>query len=320
MIAMAGKGGDNEPPNNNIFIGDLPPDYSEEQLKEVFGTYGTIASCKLLPGAGKNAMLIRFQNLDEAISIKENLNGQVPNGLETPVYINYNNRASKGKGKDDWGKGKEKIGGFGGGYDPYSAGGKGKGGKEWIGMGPPAGKGGDGAAGGGGDPMAMMTAMMALLAGAAGGMGGGGDGGDGGWGADGGKGGKIGGKDGGKDGGKAKGGKGKFTIKGLKKGLEEAGVLTGGESSLLVKGLPNDTADLDLYHIFAPFGAIPAWGCTADVNADGTCKGSGTVCYVEQVSAQTAILTLNGAQMPDGSTLQVSMKAESGGEGGEAWW
>jgi len=252
---------DGEPPNNNIFIGDLPMDVTEEQMRQVFGAYGTMASCKLLPGQknNKSALLIRFENLEEAVWIKENLNGGGPQGLETPVFVNYNNRAGKGsKGKDSG------MGAMGKGWSPYDMMGKGKG------MGKDMGK-----------EMMMMW---------------------GGWG----------GPPWGMDKGK---GKGKYNIKGLKKGLMEANALPGGkymndENAIYVKGLPIDTSDLDLYHIFSSFGAIPAFGCRAMLHEDGSCKGFGFVNFKDQSASQTAIMTLNGTQLPDGSTLQVSVKQD----------
>merc|ERR1719277_2315413 len=114
------------------------------------------------------------------------------------------------------------------------------------------------------------------------------------------------------DKGKGKGkGKGKLSIKGLKQGLLDAGALPGGkysndENALWIGNLPNDTTNEDLYHIFSPFGAIPAYGCRAMTGDDGvTCKGFGFVNFVDQVAAQTAIMTLNGCQMPDGTELIV---------------
>mmetsp|Transcript_90823 Transcript_90823/g.166695 ORF Transcript_90823/g.166695 Transcript_90823/m.166695 type:complete len:318 (-) Transcript_90823:251-1204(-) len=237
-------------PNTNIFIGDLPTDLTEDQLKEIFGTYGAIASTKLITGSGKsgkNAMLVRFIELTDAVWIKENLNGNIPQGLTTPVYVNYNNRTGKGKGKDG-GKDGGKWGG------PYSGDG---GGKGWWGS----------------------PAELAMAS----------------W------------------GGKGKGSKGFQNIFSLKEGLIEAGSLPEGKwqtdmHAVYVHGLPNDTSDIDLYHIFSPFGAIPAYGCRAMMNDDGSCKGFGFVNFIDAISAEMAIMSLNGTQLPNGKTLTVSMK------------
>merc|ERR1712039_25650 len=108
--------------------------------------------------------------------------------------------------------------------------------------------------------------------------------------------------------GKGKG-KGKAGgIKGLKMTLKTSGALPGGkwandENALFVGGLPSDTTTTDLYEIFAHFGS---------------CKGIGFVNFTDQSVAQTAIMSLNGATMPDGTTLKVSTKQPSkGGDGGK---
>merc|ERR1719401_816221 len=121
--------------------------------------------------------------------------------------------------------------------------------------------------------------------------------------------------------GKGKGkGKGKGGgIKNLKMSLVTAGALPGGkwandENALFVGGLPPDTTTDDLYEIFTPFGAIPSGGCKAMVDPEsGTCKGIGFVNFLEMTAAQTAIMSLNGAAMPDGTMLKVSVKKEGGG-------
>merc|ERR1712048_761184 len=86
--------------------------------------------------------------------------------------------------------------------------------------------------------------------------------------------------------------------------------------AIWIGGLPYDTTDLDLYQIFAAFGAIPSNGVRAMLNDDGSCKGFGFVNYIDPTHAQTAIATLNGTQMPDGSVIQVKVKAQPTGQKG----
>merc|ERR1719254_106951 len=106
----------------------------------------------------------------------------------------------------------------------------------------------------------------------------------------------------------------------MKMTLQSSGALPGGkwandENALFVGGLPQDTTTEDLYEIFAPFGAIPSRGCKAMMNDWGGCKGIGFVNYMDANAAQTAIMSLNGATSPDGTTLKVSVKQQGGGKG-----
>mmetsp|Transcript_27873 Transcript_27873/g.64970 ORF Transcript_27873/g.64970 Transcript_27873/m.64970 type:complete len:139 (-) Transcript_27873:76-492(-) len=115
-----------------------------------------------------------------------------------------------------------------------------------------------------------------------------------------------------------KGGKGvSCTIKVLHDGLVQSECLPGGtgyvnnENALYIANLPADTADVDLYRIFAPFGAIAPKGARAMLNPDGSCKGIGFVNFLEPMAAEAAVLTLNGTWMPDGTSLTVKCKTPS---------
>mmetsp|Transcript_11391 Transcript_11391/g.28749 ORF Transcript_11391/g.28749 Transcript_11391/m.28749 type:complete len:280 (+) Transcript_11391:104-943(+) len=83
------------------------------------------------------------------------------------------------------------------------------------------------------------------------------------------------------------------------------------ECTVYVKNLPLDASDIDLYKLFAPFGAIAPTGVKAMMDPDGTCQGIGFVDYIDPNCAQTAITTLNGFALPDGSCLHVSGKLPS---------
>ena len=89
------------------------------------------------------------------------------------------------------------------------------------------------------------------------------------------------------------------------------------ESTLFISGLPYDCTDVDLYKIFSPFGAITPSGVHTKPGEQGAiCKGYGSVNFLEASSAQEAITTLNGTQMPDGKVLRVSVQ-QGKGDGGE---
>merc|ERR1712060_952215 len=98
-------------------------------LKTIFGTYGTVTWSKVFDGKGKptKAAIVEFGDIEEAKWVVENLNGNIPQGLSTPVQVAFK-AAKKGKG---FGKGKDF--GKGKGFSPYE-GGKSLGGK-WGGKG-----------------------------------------------------------------------------------------------------------------------------------------------------------------------------------------
>merc|ERR1712232_1241794 len=101
--------------------------------------------------------------------------------------------------------------------------------------------------------------------------------------------------------------------------IKKQGLLGGGgpvpnECQVYVRNLPCDTTDADLYRLFAPFGAIAPTGAKALQNEDGSCKGIGFVDFAEASCAETAIATLSNFALPDGSSIQVSVKM--GGKGG----
>mmetsp|Transcript_127668 Transcript_127668/g.361304 ORF Transcript_127668/g.361304 Transcript_127668/m.361304 type:complete len:269 (+) Transcript_127668:67-873(+) len=81
------------------------------------------------------------------------------------------------------------------------------------------------------------------------------------------------------------------------------------ENSLYITGLPYNTTNLDLYKIFAPFGAIPATGVKAALGPDGTCSGVGFVDFNDPACAQLAMETLNGTGLPDGVFLTITNKS-----------
>jgi len=282
-------------PSDNIYVADLPDDIDEARLGAVFGAYGTIKSSRLLPGPGRCGALIQYTTQEEAAWVVENLNGNIAQGLDFPIKVNFA-RPPVGESKGER-------------FSPYGGGGKGCcGGKApaawdrnsweqgsfdtpaattWGSKGGGAGKGG-----GVGGPWAngevpswaagwdfMMKPRQSYRDNNA--------------------------------------GKGKFlppqTAAGFKKSLVTTGILPGGkmgrdENALYIGGLPSDTTDKDLYEIFACFGAIVISGVHALTNEDGSCRGIGFVNYQDNAAAQFAIASLNGTQLPDGNRLKVAIK------------
>eukprot|EP00927_Polykrikos_kofoidii_P017711 TRINITY_DN18088_c0_g1_i1.p1 TRINITY_DN18088_c0_g1~~TRINITY_DN18088_c0_g1_i1.p1 ORF type:complete len:268 (+),score=39.69 TRINITY_DN18088_c0_g1_i1:121-804(+) len=73
----------------------------EGTLQSIFGAYGAIKRCKLLQKSpsGNHAAIIEFDSQEEATWIVDNLNGNIPQGLEEPIVVRYkeDNRGSYGK-------------------------------------------------------------------------------------------------------------------------------------------------------------------------------------------------------------------------------
>eukprot|EP00448_Togula_jolla_P008041 CAMPEP_0170597044 /NCGR_PEP_ID=MMETSP0224-20130122/15485_1 /TAXON_ID=285029 /ORGANISM="Togula jolla, Strain CCCM 725" /LENGTH=284 /DNA_ID=CAMNT_0010921465 /DNA_START=54 /DNA_END=908 /DNA_ORIENTATION=+ len=125
-------------PSDNLFIADLansltPDDMTEAKLREIFEAYGTVSSIRPMP---PGAALVRFATQDEATWVRDNLDGNIPQGLTSPVSVKYANSGAKGTwGKSDgqWGKGDGQAkGAWSSPYDGKGAAkgkGKGKGGK-----------------------------------------------------------------------------------------------------------------------------------------------------------------------------------------------
>merc|ERR1719174_3035350 len=76
---------------------------TEDYVREIFGAYGQISSLKVLEtpaGADNSACLVRFREVAQATWLVDNLNGNIPKGLSTPVTVRYANAGpAKGDGK-----------------------------------------------------------------------------------------------------------------------------------------------------------------------------------------------------------------------------
>mmetsp|Transcript_57062 Transcript_57062/g.167068 ORF Transcript_57062/g.167068 Transcript_57062/m.167068 type:complete len:251 (+) Transcript_57062:73-825(+) len=103
---------------DNLYISDLPAGIDEPTLQQIFGAYGTIMSCKVLPQkmpGQKGAALVRFASQQEATWIVDNLNGNMPEGLSEPVAVKYAMNTPGGKdGGYGKGYGKDGKGGWAG--------------------------------------------------------------------------------------------------------------------------------------------------------------------------------------------------------------
>ncbi|CAJ1399109.1 unnamed protein product [Effrenium voratum] len=88
------------PPRDNLYIKGLPDGCTDDYMRQIFGQYANVLSCKVLPaapGKGDAAGYIRFASVEEAKYILETLNGNIPQGLQTPLSIKYaGDRAGSG--------------------------------------------------------------------------------------------------------------------------------------------------------------------------------------------------------------------------------
>ncbi|CAK0809119.1 unnamed protein product [Prorocentrum cordatum] len=123
-----------EPEASNVLvISSLPSGIDEKMVKQVLGPYGGIRFLTMQPH--QRAARITFSDAGEAKWIRENLDGNIPEGLTEPVAVRYAPTAAAprpavtgggGCGGGDgggWGGGGKGGGGKGGGgYSPYGGG------------------------------------------------------------------------------------------------------------------------------------------------------------------------------------------------------
>eukprot|EP00930_Biecheleria_cincta_P017811 TRINITY_DN14057_c0_g1_i1.p1 TRINITY_DN14057_c0_g1~~TRINITY_DN14057_c0_g1_i1.p1 ORF type:complete len:257 (+),score=49.22 TRINITY_DN14057_c0_g1_i1:95-865(+) len=248
----------NLPPSDNLFMADLPEGITEDMLRQVFSSYGTVRDCKVIGSntPGTSAALVRFASVQEGEWIVANLNGRIPEGLMAPVVVRFS--SSKG------GKGKGKVAAR---PAPYHA---------TATVVPPR--------------IPAMPVSRGPVLETRGGVA----------------------MAGGKGKGKCKDGS---CIRSCTQSLAEQ-TLPGGAkcpndgNTVFVAGLPRDTTNLEMYHMFSPFGAIAYKGCTASLDKmTGDCIGIGFVNYLDHDAALAAITALNGLQ-PQGciKPLEVKLK------------
>lgn len=108
MSGMGGKGssgyGKAGPPGRNdpcenLFVTGLPPEIDERGLRELFTYYGTVVRCKVLPNKGQmdRAGLVEMIDVGQAAWIVNNLNGNTPAGLTSPIKVVFS-QSQRGKG------------------------------------------------------------------------------------------------------------------------------------------------------------------------------------------------------------------------------
>eukprot|EP00928_Gymnodinium_smaydae_P048605 TRINITY_DN32503_c0_g1_i1.p2 TRINITY_DN32503_c0_g1~~TRINITY_DN32503_c0_g1_i1.p2 ORF type:complete len:316 (-),score=83.09 TRINITY_DN32503_c0_g1_i1:53-1000(-) len=306
---------------HKLFIGCLPPDISEDELRSVFQTYGHLSNVHVMQNSAEKSKLghacafVAYesrQSAEDAIAVLDGKYKIREGGDEVPFLKVSWPRPAGDKGKDGKGKGKDSYGK--GGYDNY--GGYGKGGQDHYGKG-----GHDSYGGGYGKDRHGGKGYEPY-----GGKGGGYDaygkgGGGGGWG---GKGKDAYGGNGGRDdygrdfrGGrddygppKGKGGKGDDYGKGGGKG--------GGKGSedgrLFVGNLPGDIDEEALKYVFSQYGNVERIHLMSGKSKSG--QSCAFVHYSTKDEAETAIATLHEKYeiRPGDGTILVKLASDRKGK------
>eukprot|EP00928_Gymnodinium_smaydae_P039809 TRINITY_DN27118_c0_g1_i1.p1 TRINITY_DN27118_c0_g1~~TRINITY_DN27118_c0_g1_i1.p1 ORF type:complete len:452 (+),score=103.77 TRINITY_DN27118_c0_g1_i1:99-1358(+) len=86
-------------PSENLYIQGLPLELDENLLRSIFQQYGTVTQCKLLdpvPGKADRVALMRMGTVEEATWIVANVHNNIPNGMATPVSVQFSlNKAQR---------------------------------------------------------------------------------------------------------------------------------------------------------------------------------------------------------------------------------
>lgn len=75
---------------DDLHVQGIPNGIDEQTLKAIFSQYGGVAHCQLLdavPGQADRAALLRMNTAAEANWIRDNINGNIPVGLASPLSI-----------------------------------------------------------------------------------------------------------------------------------------------------------------------------------------------------------------------------------------
>jgi len=79
-----------DPPSDTIWVGNLPMASDENFVKAVFAAYGQILRVRLLPVSnGKGAAILQLIDVNEAMWLVENLNGNIAQGLTEPIVVKF---------------------------------------------------------------------------------------------------------------------------------------------------------------------------------------------------------------------------------------
>lgn len=86
-----------------LYVVGLPSGSDEDKVKEIFGKYGTVVSCKVLPPHPQKtaaAAIVSMESAEKAKWVVDNVNGTTPDGLEGPLDIVLKNSGWKSESDD----------------------------------------------------------------------------------------------------------------------------------------------------------------------------------------------------------------------------
>lgn len=136
MAAAPTTQGASETNGDNLYVTGFPTGTSEAEVQRIFQQYGSVISVKVLSSNNDRtdvAAMVRMAEVDQAKWLIDNLDGNIPQGMTTPVNV----KQARPVGSNSWkgyGKG---YGGFGfGGYGGYGGAPGGYGGPPGYGMNP----------------------------------------------------------------------------------------------------------------------------------------------------------------------------------------
>ena len=77
----------------NLYIRGLPPHYKEEDLAQIFGSFGRIVNCRVLvdqnTNQGRGVGFVLYSTRAEAESAIKSLNGKLPDGGQRPLNVQF---------------------------------------------------------------------------------------------------------------------------------------------------------------------------------------------------------------------------------------
>ena len=102
-VAHANKNEDGEDKGTNIYIKNIPKEYREKELDEIFKPYGTITQSKILmdlnTGESRTVGFVAYETREQAECAIAALNGKNPAGSQFPLYLKFADDPEKKKQK-----------------------------------------------------------------------------------------------------------------------------------------------------------------------------------------------------------------------------